>query len=234
MTNEQRQHPRYAIELDAEVIVGGASVAGRTHDISRGGFCMMARGSVPVGASCDVKLALVFSETEFSEHLTLPAIDRLVHADEGRLSDRRQVRAARSAEPGLSRPVHQVPRRRRRRRRRRPTTTRRSEPMTQTNRRTRAPRFNVRLSAEVKVDAHSLTGTTRNLSTGGVCIEIDRPMAEGKLHPADAVRRRGRRRDRGRARARAHRDGAVDGRGRSQLRRRHQVRQPERARRRRR
>jgi hypothetical protein len=73
MTKEQRQHPRYAIELDAEVIVGGASVAGRTHDISRGGFCMMARSSVPVGASCDVKLALVFSETEFSEHLTLPA-----------------------------------------------------------------------------------------------------------------------------------------------------------------
>ena len=71
---EQRQHPRYAIELDAEVVVGGDSVAGRTHDISRGGFCMMAPSSVPVGAGCDVKLALVFSETEFSEHLTLPAM----------------------------------------------------------------------------------------------------------------------------------------------------------------
>jgi Tfp pilus assembly protein PilZ len=71
---ENRQHPRYAIELDAEVVVAGTSVAGRTHDISRGGFCMLARQSVPVGANGEVKLALVFSETEFSEHLTLPAM----------------------------------------------------------------------------------------------------------------------------------------------------------------
>jgi len=45
----------------------------------------------------------------------------------------------------------------------------------------RAPRFNVRLSAELKVDAATVTGTTRNLSTGGVCVEIDRPVTEGKL-----------------------------------------------------
>jgi c-di-GMP-binding flagellar brake protein YcgR len=69
--SDQRQHPRYAIELDAEITVGGVSVTGRTHDISRGGFCMLARQSAPVGASGDVKLALVFSETEFSEHLIL-------------------------------------------------------------------------------------------------------------------------------------------------------------------
>jgi hypothetical protein len=74
MTIEQRQHPRYAIELDAEITVAGTSVAGRTHDISRGGFSMLARASVPVGAMGEVKLALVFSETEFSEHLTLPAM----------------------------------------------------------------------------------------------------------------------------------------------------------------
>jgi c-di-GMP-binding flagellar brake protein YcgR len=73
MTVENRQHPRYAIELDAEITVAGTSVSGRTHDISRGGFCMLAKQSVPVGASGQVKLALVFSETEFSEHLVLPA-----------------------------------------------------------------------------------------------------------------------------------------------------------------
>jgi len=72
MTVENRQHPRYAIELDAEVTVAGTSVTGRTHDISRGGFCMLASQSVPVGATCQLKLALVFSETEFSEHLELP------------------------------------------------------------------------------------------------------------------------------------------------------------------
>jgi len=71
---DNRQHPRYAIELDAEISVAGTSVTGRTHDISRGGFCMLARQSVPVGATGEVKLALVFSETEFSEHLTLPAM----------------------------------------------------------------------------------------------------------------------------------------------------------------
>jgi hypothetical protein len=74
MNDDKRQHPRFAIELDAEVRVGGVSVVGRTHDISKGGFCMMARSTVPVGATGDVRLALVFSETEFSEHLTLPAM----------------------------------------------------------------------------------------------------------------------------------------------------------------
>jgi hypothetical protein len=72
MTIENRQHPRYAIELDAEITVGGTTVTGRTQDISRGGFCMMASGSVPVGASGEIRLALVFSDSEFSEHLVLP------------------------------------------------------------------------------------------------------------------------------------------------------------------
>ncbi|MDB4965862.1 MAG: type pilus assembly PilZ [Myxococcales bacterium] len=70
--SDQRQHPRYAIELDVEVIVDGVAVAGRTHDISRGGFCMLGRSPVAVPATGEVRLALVFSETEFSEHLSLP------------------------------------------------------------------------------------------------------------------------------------------------------------------
>lgn len=72
MSNEQRQHPRYAIELDVEVTVDDVTVAGRTHDISRGGFCMQAVSPLPAHEPCSVKLALVFSETEFSEHLILP------------------------------------------------------------------------------------------------------------------------------------------------------------------
>jgi hypothetical protein len=70
---DQRQHPRYAIELDAEVTVGDLTVAGRTHDISRGGFCMLAARALPAHSACEVRLALVFSENQFSEHLTLPA-----------------------------------------------------------------------------------------------------------------------------------------------------------------
>jgi hypothetical protein len=52
--------------------------------------------------------------------------------------------------------------------------------MTATNPRDREPRRDVRLSAEVKLETARLTGTTRNLSLGGVCIEIDRPVTEGK------------------------------------------------------
>ena len=53
--------------------------------------------------------------------------------------------------------------------------------MSQSQPQPRAPRYNIRLSAELKVDAARLTGTTRNLSIGGVCVEIDRPVTEGKL-----------------------------------------------------
>ena len=53
--------------------------------------------------------------------------------------------------------------------------------MSQGNVRQRAPRYNVRLSAEMKLEGRTVTGTTRNLSTGGVCVEIDRPVAEGKM-----------------------------------------------------
>lgn len=71
--NDKRQHPRYAIDLDAEFTVGDVVVVGRTHDISRGGFSMLAAKPVQMHAPGQVKLALVFSDNEFSEQLTLPA-----------------------------------------------------------------------------------------------------------------------------------------------------------------
>jgi PilZ domain len=45
----------------------------------------------------------------------------------------------------------------------------------------RSPRFELRLSAELRVGRELLTGTTRNLSDGGVCVEIDRPLTEGAV-----------------------------------------------------
>lgn len=46
----------------------------------------------------------------------------------------------------------------------------------------RPPRFAIRLSAEIKTpEGALLTGTTRNLSEGGVCVETDRMIAEGGL-----------------------------------------------------
>jgi hypothetical protein len=74
---QARAHPRFAIELDAELVLdGGSSVHGRTQDISRGGFCVLtpATSAVAPGTACTVKLALVFSETEFSEQLSLRAV----------------------------------------------------------------------------------------------------------------------------------------------------------------
>ena len=73
--NQQRAHPRYAIELDAVLeLDGGRRVHGRTQDISFGGFCVQVPAdtqSVTAGSACSVKLALVFSENEFSEQLSL-------------------------------------------------------------------------------------------------------------------------------------------------------------------
>lgn len=73
-TGEQRQHPRYAIELDAELhLARNERVVGRTVDLSRGGFCVHVPRPLTVGAECRVRIALVFSATEFSESLELPA-----------------------------------------------------------------------------------------------------------------------------------------------------------------
>jgi hypothetical protein len=44
-----------------------------------------------------------------------------------------------------------------------------------------AKRYDIRIGAELRVEGKVITGTTRNLSTGGLCVEIDRPMAEGAL-----------------------------------------------------
>jgi hypothetical protein len=51
--------------------------------------------------------------------------------------------------------------------------------MSQANMRDRAPRYDIRLSAEIRRETARITGTTRNLSIGGVCVEIDRPIEEG-------------------------------------------------------
>jgi c-di-GMP-binding flagellar brake protein YcgR len=43
----------------------------------------------------------------------------------------------------------------------------------------RQTRVELRVSAEIKVGTRTLTGVTRNLSTGGVCLELDTGLAEG-------------------------------------------------------
>jgi hypothetical protein len=53
--------------------------------------------------------------------------------------------------------------------------------MTTENPTARQPRFPIRIGAELRVEGKLVTGTTRNLSVGGVCVEIDRPLKEGAL-----------------------------------------------------
>jgi len=45
----------------------------------------------------------------------------------------------------------------------------------------RDPRYDLRISAEVRAQGATCTGVTRNLSMGGLCVEIDRPLPEGAL-----------------------------------------------------
>lgn len=53
--------------------------------------------------------------------------------------------------------------------------------MTQEKPQARSPRFPIRIAAELRVEGKHVTGTTRNLSEGGVCVEIDRPIKEGAI-----------------------------------------------------
>ncbi len=43
----------------------------------------------------------------------------------------------------------------------------------------RPPRLPIRLSAEIRASGELITGVTRNLSIGGVCLETHRPLEEG-------------------------------------------------------
>ncbi|HZS37306.1 MAG TPA: PilZ domain-containing protein [Polyangia bacterium] len=43
----------------------------------------------------------------------------------------------------------------------------------------RQARHALRVSAEVRLGTRLITGTTRNLSEGGMCLEIDSPLTEG-------------------------------------------------------
>ncbi len=66
-----RAHPRYALEIDAEVRIGERKIPARTRNISRGGLAISARHRLPIGAGVTISLALVFDEESMSEPLPL-------------------------------------------------------------------------------------------------------------------------------------------------------------------
>jgi PilZ domain-containing protein len=68
-----RAHPRYALEVDAQVRLKDQVLPARTKDVSRGGLCFTGETPIPAGSDVEVSLALVFDEHTFSEPLVLRA-----------------------------------------------------------------------------------------------------------------------------------------------------------------
>ncbi len=66
-----REHPRYALEIDAEVRIGEQSIPARTRNVSRGGLAITTDQALPVGVDVTISLALVFDEQAMSEPLPL-------------------------------------------------------------------------------------------------------------------------------------------------------------------
>jgi hypothetical protein len=87
MSSDARAHPRYALEVDAEVRTASGTIPARTRDVSRGGLAMTLPQPLPLGTEVMLNLALVFDEKTFSEPLLLRA--RVVWCT--RLADKHQV-----------------------------------------------------------------------------------------------------------------------------------------------
>ncbi len=87
MSSDARAHPRYALEVDAEVRTATGSIPARTRDVSRGGLALTLSDALPLGTEVMLNLALVFDEETFSEPLLLRA--RVVWCT--RLADKHQI-----------------------------------------------------------------------------------------------------------------------------------------------
>src|SRR5215831_310405 len=71
VVSSTRAHPRYALEIDAELRVGARRLPARTKNISRGGVALAAGEELPVGSGVTISLSLVFEEQSMSEPLPL-------------------------------------------------------------------------------------------------------------------------------------------------------------------
>jgi Tfp pilus assembly protein PilZ len=73
MSAESRAHPRYALEVDAEIRTSTGVIPARTKDVSRGGLCCTTRNPLALGQDVSLNLSLVFDEQTFSEPLLVRA-----------------------------------------------------------------------------------------------------------------------------------------------------------------
>jgi hypothetical protein len=73
-TEDARRHPRYAVDVEANLtLTGGRRLGARTRDLSRSGICIITGEPLAGGALLDVDLVLAFGGDAFSEPLSLVA-----------------------------------------------------------------------------------------------------------------------------------------------------------------
>jgi len=70
----RRQHERFAVEVDAELVSERGTFGVVTRDLSRGGICCVAPQALPVGTPFQISLSLVLGENAFSEPLVLQGV----------------------------------------------------------------------------------------------------------------------------------------------------------------
>ncbi len=70
---ESRQHPRYSVELEAQIRLEGETIEAVTRDIGRGGICLVGPREVSPGRDLALSLLLVLGSSAFSESLDLSA-----------------------------------------------------------------------------------------------------------------------------------------------------------------
>lgn len=87
MSEEQRRHPRYAVEVAAEVEIGGEMVVAATNNISSGGASIIVDRSIEEGAEIGVTLFLTQDGIEDPDEEPFEARAQVMWAaeqDEGR------------------------------------------------------------------------------------------------------------------------------------------------------
>jgi hypothetical protein len=71
---DNRRHPRYAIDVEATLkVAGGRRLNARTRDLSRSGICLISGEAITTGSMLNVDLVLAFGDNAYSEPLALEA-----------------------------------------------------------------------------------------------------------------------------------------------------------------
>lgn len=72
VSNPERQHPRYAAEVDIKFYLGTQVCEGKTRNMSRGGLCADIEPALPIGKDLEIDIVLRFDDNSKSEPLRLP------------------------------------------------------------------------------------------------------------------------------------------------------------------